>query len=168
MIEKLLEDRIETAGEYVAEIIYGANDGIITTFAVVSGVAGASLQPAVVVILGFANLFADGFSMGMSNYLSRRSEIAYRKAQEKESIDKRGPVKTAFATFIAFIIAGWIPLIPYIFGISPLFYWSIGFTALVFFAVGASRSLVTDRKWYINGLEMLAVGMVAAAVAFSI
>ncbi len=70
MIEKLLGDKVETAGEYVAEIIYGANDGIITTFAVVSGVAGASLQPSIVVILGFANLFADGFSMGMSNYLS--------------------------------------------------------------------------------------------------
>ena len=52
------------SGRYVAEVVYGANDGIITTFAVVAGVAGAALDPRVVVILGVANLLADGFSDG--------------------------------------------------------------------------------------------------------
>ena len=74
-----------TTGKYIGDLIYGANDGIITTFAVVAGAVGASLSPAVILILGFANIFADGLSMGASNYLSIRSEQDYAKAQrEKE------------------------------------------------------------------------------------
>ena len=61
-------------GRYLPDLVFGANDGVITTLAVVSGVVGASLSPTVVLILGFANLFADGFSMGASNFLSRRSD----------------------------------------------------------------------------------------------
>ena len=63
------------AGHYLPDLVYGANDGIITTFAVVSGVVGAALSERVIVILGFANLVADGFSMGASNYLARRSQL---------------------------------------------------------------------------------------------
>ncbi len=61
-------------GPFIQDIVYGANDGIITTFAVVAGVTGADLAHHIVVILGLANLFADGISMGMGNYLSLRSE----------------------------------------------------------------------------------------------
>jgi vacuolar iron transporter family protein len=60
-------------GHYLPDLVYGANDGIITTFAVVSGVVGADLSRTIILILGFANLFADGISMGASNYLARRS-----------------------------------------------------------------------------------------------
>jgi len=73
-----------TTGKYIGDLIYGANDGIITTFAVVAGAVGASLSPVVIIILGFANIFADGISMGASNYLSIRSEQDYAKAQRKK------------------------------------------------------------------------------------
>ena len=59
---------------YLGEIVYGGLDGIITTFAVVSGVAGAELGTGVILILGLANLFADGFSMATGAYLSTKSE----------------------------------------------------------------------------------------------
>ena len=59
--------------DYLPDLVYGANDGIITTFAVVSGVVGANLSERIILILGFANLVADGFSMGASNFLARRS-----------------------------------------------------------------------------------------------
>ena len=52
------------ARHYLGDLVYGANDGIITTFAVVAGVSGASLPARTVLILGFANLIADGFSIG--------------------------------------------------------------------------------------------------------
>ena len=65
---------MHTGGRYIKDIIYGANDGIITTFAVVAGVAGADLSPAIVILLGAANLFADGFSMAASNYFGSKSE----------------------------------------------------------------------------------------------
>lgn len=59
---------------YVRDFIYGGIDGSVTTFAVVSGVAGAHLPWYIVLILGFANLLADGFSMASSNYLGTKAE----------------------------------------------------------------------------------------------
>ncbi len=64
-------------GDYVSSLVYGGLDGIITTFAVVSGVAGASLAPEIIIILGFSNLFADGFSMAVGDYLSSKSTYEY-------------------------------------------------------------------------------------------
>lgn len=60
--------------EYLGEFVYGGLDGSVTTFAVVAGAAGAGLDSAIVIILGFANLFADGFSMSVGAYLSTKSE----------------------------------------------------------------------------------------------
>ena len=59
---------------YLRDWIYGGIDGSITTFAVVTGVVGAGLSPIVIVILGLANLVADGFSMAASNFLGTRAE----------------------------------------------------------------------------------------------
>ena len=59
---------------YLRDWIYGGIDGSVTTFAVVSGVAGAQLSPWIILVMGFANLFADGFSMAASNFLGTRAE----------------------------------------------------------------------------------------------
>lgn len=167
MIERLLGDDLDDAGGYIAEVIYGANDGIITTFAVVAGIAGAALDPAIVLILGVANLLADGFSMGMSNYLSQRSEADYRAAQGDTAVVSRPPVYTAVVTFLSFVVAGGAPLIPYVFDVNATFQLSVVVTGIAFFSVGASRTLVTNRRWYAAGGEMFAVGMLAAGVAFT-
>ena len=67
------QEHHQATGSYVGDFVYGAIDGSVTTFAVVSGVAGASLSINIVIILGFANLLADGFSMAVGNYLSSKS-----------------------------------------------------------------------------------------------
>lgn len=81
-----IEDRLATVSHsYIRDWIYGGIDGAVTTFAVVSGVAGAQLSPYIVLILGFANLFADGFSMAASNFLGTRAEHDdYRRLREIE------------------------------------------------------------------------------------
>jgi len=61
--------------------VFGANDGIVTTFAVVAGVAGAQLSPAIILVMGLANMFADGLSMGLGDYLGERSEARHRARQ---------------------------------------------------------------------------------------
>lgn len=53
----------------IQDVVYGATDGAVTTFAVVAGVVGAALSPSIILILRFANLLADGFSMAIGNYL---------------------------------------------------------------------------------------------------
>jgi vacuolar iron transporter family protein len=69
---------------YLKDFIYGAIDGTITTFAVVAGVDGANLDEAIVVILGGANLIADGFSMAASNFLGTRAERQQRERARHE------------------------------------------------------------------------------------
>ena len=61
--------------QYLPEMVYGSIDGIVTTFAVVAGAAGAGLSIQVVLILGIANLVADGLSMSIGSFLSKKSEI---------------------------------------------------------------------------------------------
>ena len=69
----------------IENFVYGAIDGTVTTFAVVAGVVGASLPASIIVILGFANLFADGFSMAVGNYLAVKTQNEYiAKARKRE------------------------------------------------------------------------------------
>lgn len=69
--------------EFLGEFVYGGIDGSVTTFAVVAGSAGANLDSSVIIILGFANLIADGFSMSVGSYLSNKSEIENFEKHEK-------------------------------------------------------------------------------------
>ncbi|MCF8247010.1 MAG: VIT1/CCC1 transporter family protein [Saprospiraceae bacterium] len=74
--------------DYLAEFVYGGMDGIVTTFAVVAGAAGAGLDSSVVIILGFANLIADGFSMSVGSYLANHSENhTYEKYRRLEYLE---------------------------------------------------------------------------------
>lgn len=215
-------------GEYLADFVYGANDGIITTFAVVTGAVGASMPTGVVIILGIANLLADGFSMGASSFLSTLSERNFHKnlrieqesdientpdiAREevrsvlkawdvpKEILEKLTQVFTrskrvwrnfilkhtfdipeegddkpfqhGLATFIAFVIAGFFPILPYVFSLGTeqhRFIISIILTAITLFVVGAGQSLLTNRKWWAKlGGQMLLVGGIAAAISYSL
>jgi VIT1/CCC1 family predicted Fe2+/Mn2+ transporter len=77
--ERLIHGSVHS--EHVGDFVFGGIDGVVTTFAVVAGVAGANLSPAVVLVLGLANLLADGFAMGIGNFLSIRSE---RERYERE------------------------------------------------------------------------------------
>lgn len=71
--------------DYLSEFVYGGIDGSVTTFAVVAGAAGAGLNSSVVIILGFANLIADGFSMSVGSYLSSKSaRQSYQKHKNVE------------------------------------------------------------------------------------
>lgn len=87
---------------WVADFVYGGMDGAVTTFAVVAGVEGASLSVPIILILGFANLFADGFSMSVGKYSSDKAnldqyekirEIEFRHLKEKESHERQEVVE---------------------------------------------------------------------------
>ncbi len=213
--------------QYIGDMVLGGLDGIVTTFAVVSGVAGADLGASVLLIMGLANLLADGFSMATGSFLSLRSEREYYEKEksrerwevehfpegEKEELlvlyakrgyskedarrlveiqsrnpdrwvntmmidelgmlpDERTPIRSALATFSAFVLAGSIPLLVYLFGlIAPVpsthsFYISLGMSGVALFVLGAAKVVVTHRNPLRSGLEMLMVGGFAAGVAF--
>jgi len=158
---------VQIARHYIRDVVYGANDGIITTFAVVAGVTGGSLSPRAVLIVGAANLFADGLSMGVGNYLSIRSHESARAAQDLPE-EESSPARHGFATFLAFSAAGAIPLVPYLLPLvnGRSLEASVVLTFAALFLVGSLRALVTIDRWWMAGLEMLGLGAVVAVAAY--
>jgi vacuolar iron transporter family protein len=151
---------------YLKDVIYGANDGIVTTLVVIASVTGASMSSTAVLVLGIANLVADGFSMGTSNVLSMRSTLTAESRPRLVAASRNG-----LATFIAFVLAGLIPLATYMLplgGNGIRFPAACLLAAVALFAVGACRSLFSDRPWLVAGLEMLVLGTIASSVAYGI
>lgn len=160
---------LSIARHYLGDLVYGAIDGIITTFAIVAGVVGASMSPRVIVILGVANLIADGFSMAASNYLAIRSRGAV-DAAEGRPIAEPFAWKHGLATLLAFVIAGSIPLVTFVVDIAPGARFAVAtvLTLSALFAVGAARGRIAGGRAWTSGAEMLIVGAVAASVAYGI
>jgi VIT1/CCC1 family predicted Fe2+/Mn2+ transporter len=218
-----------TGGDYLKDSILGAIDGAVTTFAVVSSVAGAGLSSSLVIVLGVANMLADGFSMAAGNFSGTRAENQsakkYRREEEEEieshpegereeirqifqakgfegetlekvvktiTSDKKrwvdtmiqeehglplnppSAMKSALATFAAFLLIGTIPLIAYFLDAAfdtfsgSAFPAACTLTAAAFFAIGAFKSRFTDQHWFSGGLETLAIGTFAAIMAYLI
>ncbi len=155
--------------KYLPEFVYGSIDGTITTFAIIAGVAGANLNSQIILILGFSNVLADGFSMASSNYLSSESHQSQHK-----SLHHLSPWKTALATFISFITIGSIPLIAYVISfISPNFienelYTASVLTLITFFIIGLVRGKVTGKSRIKTAIQTCLIGIIAASVAYGV
>lgn len=132
-----------------------------------AGVAGGSLPTPVVLICGAANLVADGLSMAVGNYLAIRAHESVLEAQNLPE-EEASPVRHGLAIFAAFVLAGALPLLPYLLPSAggDRFAWSIVVTLLTLFAVGSLRSLIAVVRWWSAGLEMLGLGGVVALVAY--
>lgn len=209
---------------YLGDAVLGAIDGCVTTFAVVAGSVGAQFPGVVVVVLGLANLAADGFSMGASNYLGTKSErerVENARREEERHIDqvpegereevrqifeRKGfkgealehivevitgdrelwvntmiteelglplegpsPWRAGLSTFAAFVAAGLVPLLPFLSGGAEdePFVASAAITALVFWLVGMLKGRALDRPALRSGMETLAIGSVAAVLAYA-
>ena len=226
-IARAAEEHGGASSQYLGDLVYGGLDGIITTFAVVSGVAGAALGSHIVLILGLANMLADGFSMAVGAYLSAKSEHEYyererqRESWEVEHFpdgeraelyevyrqqgydeadaehlveiksrnperwvnammveelgmlpDERRPVLSGLATLVAFVTAGFLPLLVYVAGVfvdiptNAAFPAALALSGLALFGLGAAKVFVTKRSPWRSGFEMLLVGGLAAGVAY--
>jgi VIT1/CCC1 family predicted Fe2+/Mn2+ transporter len=157
---------IEEKASYLRDAVFAASDGIVTTFAVVAGAEGASFGNTVVLILGLANLFADGFSMAAGNYLGTKSEIEYQEASGNHDDGQGSPLRQGVVTFVAFNLVGILPLIPFVFDFPHKFPYSIAIVSVAMFSVGAARSRFIKKNWIRSGLEMLFIGGFAATVAY--
>lgn len=150
---------------FLPDIVYGANDGLITTFAIVAGVTGAGLSATVVLILGFSSLLADGFSMATSNYLAERTP-----AGGETQTRRTHAARHAGVTFFGFVIPGVVPLLAYLLplGVDNRFVFAGFLTLFMLFMIGVGRGLASGLPVVRAGLEMLLVGALAAAVAYGV
>jgi vacuolar iron transporter family protein len=159
---------VGTLRHYIRDIVYGANDGVITTFAAVAGVEGGRLPAIAVIVVGVANLAADGLSMGVGNYLSIRANEGAREADNLPE-EEAEPVRHAAATFLAFVVAGFVPLLPYLFGLPTTVssVMSTAGTLVTLFGIGTARGIITRKAWWATGAEMLALGLLVGLAAYA-
>lgn len=230
------EHKLSPVSVYLKEVVYGGVDGIITTFAVVAGFSGAALSGEtttqlsflVVLLFGLANLFADGVSMGLGNFLAVRSEqsrycsiYAKERHESKHNGDEEAeetrtilmqkgftevdartltdiyqknerywvdfmmshelkipdptdenPLYTGFATFVAFVLFGVIPLIPFmLMGAQhpeTVFYFSATSGLLALVLLGYVKGRVVGSGTLQSIGEVVLVGTVAATIAFTV
>lgn len=157
----------ESARHYLRDLVYGGIDGVITTFAVVAGVRGGEFAAGVALAIGAANLFADGLSMAVGNFLSIRSNEGARRAAGLPE-EEAEPARHAAATFAAFVVAGTVPMLPFFFSLSDAqrFRASIVLTLGTLFMAGLMRAYVTGESRRASVAEMLGLGAVVAAVAY--
>lgn len=158
--------------KYLWEFVYGGIDGAVTTFAVVAWAMWAGLSTKVILILWFANLFADWFSMSIWAYLSSKSERQQSQKNGVETSDHKLPLGIGIATFVSFLLIGFIPLFIYVidaFFISLTLNLFLLASLLTFWAFGLIwylKSLVTGQSKIISILETLALWALAAWVAY--
>lgn len=206
---------------YLRDFIYGSIDGTITTFAIVAGVVGAGMSNQTIIILGFANILADGFSMAASNYLGTKSEadeVEKIKAFEMDQLKRfpegeraevreifrqkgfsgeilenivntisknekewlkimlqeeygvapisRKPLLSGLTTFVAFILFGLFPLIPFLFETDSAFAYACAIAGVCFFIVGALKSKWSMEPFLSAGIKTLLIGVVASLIAY--
>lgn len=161
--------------KYLGEFVYGGIDGIVTTFAVVAATVGAGLGSAVVIVLGMANLVADGISMGVSAYLSEKSNIALQKRDQSSIDDPRRSYKVGVMTFLSFLLVGFVPIMVYVadhvftLGLGDnLFLYSAILAAAAFIGVGWLKGHVAKEPKIRSIIETLLLGAVASAAAYYI
>jgi VIT1/CCC1 family predicted Fe2+/Mn2+ transporter len=158
--------------DYLGEFVYGGIDGAVTTFAVVAGATGAQFDTKVLLVLGFANLIADGFSMSIGAYLSNKSEQELMVKRGESVIDEPSPIINGVTTYISFILVGLVPLLSYTFdlifnlGLNNLFAIASGLTALAFVGIGLLKSKVAHTNVLRAVTETLILGAIAAGFAY--
>jgi hypothetical protein len=95
---------------YLGEFVYGGFDGCITTFAVVAGSVGANLDSSIIIVLGLANLLADGFAMSVGAYLSTKTN----NSKDLDVSNHKKPFWVGVTTYGSFLVIGIIPILIYI------------------------------------------------------
>jgi len=153
--------------KYLPEFVYGSVDGVVTTVAIITGAVGAGLSAQVIFILGMANVLADGFSMGSSNYLSSLSE-----KDLKDTEDKHTPLSNGLVTFGSFVAAGLIPVVPFLISVFHEEFrnydvlTSLMLSLFVFIGIGYIGARVTKTSRTKNILRTVLVGSLAAFISF--
>ena len=158
---------VHARASLLRDFVLGASDGIVTTFAIIAGAVGASLSSRVVIILGFAKLLADAISMFAGVYLGAKTEIEFQKKEKDDHRDVY-PLVQGFITFISFIFIGFLPLLPFVFGMSNSFFVSMVLVAVMLFVVGGIRAKSVEKKVVVGGIEMLLIGGLASFAAYMV
>jgi predicted membrane protein (TIGR00267 family) len=211
----------------IREIVFGANDGSVSTLALLAGVVGGALLRFQIIVAGLSGVIAGSISMAVGAYISSKSEIEHHRGEiakeeleveheaevEREELrqiyqkkakftnaelnlildrltkDKKTwvdvmmkeelglfedrferPIKVALVMFVAFLLGGSVPLIPFFLTYLPEtgLIAAAAVTYILLFAIGVWKSTFTMKHWLKSGGEMVVMGVLASVVPYLI
>ena len=144
---------------YTRAALLGGVDGVITSFAIVAGTDAGSLSRTTVLVIGLSSLFADGLSMGVSEYISSSSEQNVRGGEARPSL-------LGFVCFLSFVVCGLVPIVTFLWSASLLSCASFSLVELML--LGAGRTRYTQEPLLYGLLQTSVLGGAAGATAYGV
>lgn len=158
------------------EIVFGLEDGMVSTVGVMAGIAGGTQDTFVILLAGIVIVAVESLSMAAGTYLSNKTEEEYFASNAKIPLHKRlhmqslkGVKQDAFFMGVAYIIGGLIPLIPYLlFPVRVGIPLSVLATVIGLIVVGMGKAKLTNTKPLKSAFEMVVVSLSAALLGYII
>ncbi len=172
-------------GSNIRHFVFGVEDGLVSTLGVITGVSTGAADTNFVILAGLAAAFTGATSMAAGTFLSTKSQKDYydrllgskikgidgveRKEMRALHAEHENPLRAAIVIWVSFMLSALVPILPFYFAEAPLAsLLALIFTTAALFIFGATRALYTKRKWYYGAFEMVAIGLLAAAVGFAV
>jgi VIT1/CCC1 family predicted Fe2+/Mn2+ transporter len=144
---------------YVRNIIFGVEDSLVSTVGLLAGIAIGDITAAKIFMIGIVYLFVEGFSMAAGSYLSEHSAQEYETGKRTKSNE---PLYGAIVMFLAFLIAGFIPLLPYLFlSLSAGIIASIIFSLIFLAILGFTQAKFSKVTVWPSIIRMVVIGGIA-------
>lgn len=164
------------AGPFIRDIVFGVHDALLTNIGIVTGFVTALQDNRLIVIAALIDVFISAFAMAFGTYLSRTSETAYLEDQLHNETHRHvesalgDPIIAAIVMWFTYVVAGFIPLLPFMFGLPPeiSIRYAISLALIVFFIVGLLKGVVTRGNIWGSGLQFILFGGFAAAIGYLI
>ena len=146
----------------IRNFTFGVEDSLVSTVGLLAGISIANVDPKTIVVTGIVLIFVEAFSMGVGSLLSEQSVEQYESNKEV-SLSKPG--LAALVMFVSYIVAGLIPLTPYILSNNKFaIWWSIGLTLLALGLLGALNAHIFRIRVWKDALLTLVMGGSAIAI----
>ena len=148
--------------EYLRAFIFGVEDSLASTVGLLSGIAIAGVARETILLTGAILILVEAFSMAMGDFLSEYSSESYIRQAE---VSSHRSFIAAFIMFFSYLLAGLIPLFPYLILASESAIWlSIGLSLLALFSLGVVGAKISNTNTLKSGLRMFLIGGAAIFV----
>jgi VIT1/CCC1 family predicted Fe2+/Mn2+ transporter len=149
---------------YLRNVIFGVTDSLVSTVGLLAGIDAGGTAVNIIVLTGVVYAFVEAFSMAVGSFLSEESIEAY-ESDGKSPLTK--PIVGAVTMFVAFVVAAFIPLAPYLFMSAGVAIWySIGFSVVVLFVVGMAAARITKSRLLPRATQSAILGGAAILIGF--
>lgn len=164
------------AGQFIRDIVFGTNDALLTNIGIITGFTASLVANRLIILAVIVDIFTSAFAMAIGTYLSRTSEDDYLKGaltdDTKTSVDKAlaNPYVAALVMWCVYVVSGFIPLVPFFFGVPPkdAAVYAVALGAATFVVVGIIKGKVTNTSLRKSAGQFFLLGGVAALIGYTI